>query len=214
MSYNHAYRKVKPYVVRIEIDIGEERTQCGTGFLLGHGRSGRVAAVATSFHVVSPAQGTSKEILITHEASQKSTSIRLTEDTIRFDEQADCATLIIPADVFPFPQNALPTISNDQKVVPGVPVAWMGFPEPTYAHLCFFAGHISCFLPSSNEYLIDGAAMHGLSGGPVFTECDEEVFLVGTVLSYGPEKERVDGLPGLTLAHHLGIFCEHLAKLG
>jgi hypothetical protein len=214
MAWYHAFERVRPYVVRLTINLDGGRQQVGTGFLLDYGQRGRVAAVATAFHVIQPAQEAGQGVVLWHETSGRTATLALTRDTVRFDEGRDCATLLVPADALDFPREPLPRTPTDQHRAPGFPVAWMGFPEPTYEMLCFFAGHISCHLTGTGYYAIDGAAMHGLSGGPLFTEFQGETFLLGTILSYGPEREPVNGLPGFTAAHDLSISCRHLAEIG
>ena len=110
-----------------------------------------------------------------------------------------------------FPQPSVPIIEHANDVRVGTEVAWLGYPGRLAETLCFFSGRISAALPGSGSYLIDGAAMPGVSGGPVFCEIPRGLRLVGSISAYtydvmktGPTTEH--SLPGLAVANDLSFY--------
>ncbi len=77
----------------------------------------------------------------------------------------------------------------------GTELAWMGFPGLVQPELCLFHGLVSGHLTKPDTYLIDGVAINGVSGGPVF---DRKAQLIGIFSAYLPNR-RPGGLvlPGL-----------------
>ena len=109
-----------------------------------------------------------------------------------------------------FPQATVSIIERPSDVRAGMEVGWLGYPSRLPETLCFFSGRISAALPDSGGYLIDGAAMPGVSGGPVFCETVAGLRLVGSVSAYaydvrktGPTTEH--SLPGLAVANDVSF---------
>jgi len=92
-------------------------------------------------------------------------------------------------------QQLAPMMPYQSMLARGAEVGWLGFPGLVEPELCFFHGNVSGSLNEPPTYLIDGVAINGVSGGPVF---DERAHLIGLVSAYIPN--RVDAqttLPGL-----------------
>src|SRR5207245_1634657 len=67
----------------------------------------------------------------------------------------------------------------------GIDVGWLGFPNIEPNTLCFFAGTLSARQEARKGYLIDGVAINGVSGGPVFhCPSPEAVQIIGCVSAY------------------------------
>lgn len=89
----------------------------------------------------------------------------------------------------------------------GVDVGWLGFPALYPASLCFFSGAVSARLEYSRTYLIDGVAIHGVSGGPVFhTSHSGEPQIIGCVSAYHANRAAGETLPGLLRAQDVSHF--------
>ena len=100
------------------------------------------------------------------------------------------------------PEDPLTMIDPKQFKKIGVPVAWAGYPSIAYPNLCLFTGTIAAFILSNDSYLIDGVAINGVSGGPVFTSLpNNQLQVLGTISAYRPNRQYGDTLPGLLEAH-------------
>lgn len=78
----------------------------------------------------------------------------------------------------------------------GAEIGWLGFPGIVEPELCFFHGYVSGYLNDPPTYLVDGVAINGVSGRPVF---DNRAHVIGLVCAYRPN--RIDDqttLPGVT----------------
>lgn len=119
------------------------------------------------------------------------------------NQQRDAATIIIKTELLPvFPEQALPLSDSSKFFKVGGELGWTGYPSVAQPHLCFFSGRVSCFLESDDCYLIDGVAINGVSGGPVFIEkAGEQVQLVGIISAY--VSNRSGNTPGLLRAQHI-----------
>jgi hypothetical protein len=73
----------------------------------------------------------------------------------------------------------------------------MGFPQIQSNSLCFFSGRISASDVKAGSYLVDGVAIHGVSGGPSVLVEDDNALIVGVVSSYLPNQTAGGTLPGL-----------------
>lgn len=66
---------------------------------------------------------------------------------------------------FEIPEQLIELLPIEKHLKIAVPVGWLGFPAIDPNTLCFFSGSISA--RQHSQYLIDGVAIHGVSGGPV-----------------------------------------------
>ena|SRR5437870_7453423 len=86
----------------------------------------------------------------------------------------------------------------------------MGFPAIVPSTLCFFSVTISARQEERHTYLIDGVAIHGVSGGPVvYSNVAKGVQIVGTVSAY------VGGstTPGLLFARDVSHFHTTVSRI-
>ena len=186
-----AIAEVSPQVVRIETATGH-----GTGFVCYGGEV--VRTVATAYHVIDGAFG---KPLTIRSGSQAITFGRAAGRDIkvaRLDE-FDAALLILPAPELPKP--VVPMLEKEKPLVAGTEVGWLGFPHLA-AGLCFFSGRISAVY--EEQFLVDGTAIHGVSGGPAFCSTKRGLRIVGSISAYLPNlavKERA--LPGLSVITHV-----------
>ncbi len=133
---------------------------------------------------------------------------------IFLDRRRDSACILIPAIDFDLPGQFLPIMAADKYKSIGIEVACVGYPGIASPHLCFFSGPLSAFLPNDDSYLIDGVAIHGVSGGPVFAMlADSKPQLIGTVSSYTPNRIRGDALPGMLRAQDVTLFHETIKTI-
>ena len=99
-------------------------------------------------------------------------------------------------------------------IVVGVELGWLGFPVFAPDKLCFFSGRVSNLDTESKQYLVDGVAVNGVSGGPAFyiRHEDKNPVVVGTVSSYYFNRQKPDGeshdlsLPGLSVVNDVSLM--------
>jgi hypothetical protein len=163
------YEKLKPYVVKIETQDG-----FGTGFLFAYNTNKDIAAVATALHVIYHADHWRQPIRIIQESTGKEAFLNYDERVIWVDLKRDSSAIAIHSNKLEFPDETLPLLPADYYKKVGVDVGWVGYPALSPDELCFFQGRISAFKQSNDTYLIDGVAINGVSGGPIFGE-DEGV---------------------------------------
>ncbi len=206
MDWNRLIRRIAAQVLLIR---GEDGAQ-GTGFLLSGGST--VRTVATARHVADAIKG--KPATLCHHPSGNAVRIGKNGPGLRDvivatpSSPFDVALLVLAAPEFPQPTIPLLTPSDDLRV--GSDVGWLGYPGRLGETLCFFSGRISAILPDSRTYLIDGTAMPGVSGGPVFCETPSGPRLLGSISAYtydvrktGPTTEHA--LPGLAVANDVSF---------
>lgn len=96
----------------------------------------------------------------------------------------------------------------------GVAVGWLGYPNPEVVDgelCCFFSGHISGIRGS--RYFIDGVAIHGVSGGPVFLPTSDGIpMVIGCISQYRPNISHGAALPGLLIADNASDISEWIAR--
>ena len=73
--------------------------------------------------------------------------------------------------------------AEEKSLKRGVAVGWVGYPS-VHDNLCFFSGHVSAFDQDRNRYLLDGVAIGGVSGGPVFYYGPDGLTVMGAVSAY------------------------------
>jgi hypothetical protein len=209
MAWFTAYEKVQPYVVRIETMAG-----FGTGFLFAYNKGSSVAAIATASHVIVTAVDWKQAIKIWHPASKKTVYLEHDNRAAWLDRKHDAATILVTANLFKFPSDVLPLVPEDKVKKIGVEVAWVGFPHLEKSKICFFSGSISAHVSAGDSYLIDGVAINGVSGGPVFDDMGKEPpQLVGVVSAYLANRQWSESLPGLLQAQDLTPFHESIKRL-
>jgi hypothetical protein len=202
-----AYEEIRPYVVRIETIQG-----IGTGFLFAYNKDHSIAAIATASHVIETAVRWRQPIKVWHPESKKTLYLEKQDRATSLDPDRDAAAIILPADAFKFPQTALSLQDPREVKKIGVDVGWVGFPALALTKLCFFSGPVSNHI--EDGYLIDGVAINGVSGGPVFTEEeDNKLMLIGVVSAYMPNRRLGESLPGLLQAQDLTAFHDYIRRI-
>jgi hypothetical protein len=104
------------------------------------------------------------------------------------------------------PKTTLPLQAPSMMMKVGAELGWAGFPAIAFPNLCMFTGRVSAYLKMSGSYLIDGVAIHGVSGGPVFSDKLNGPQLIGTVSAYMPNRASGDALPGLLCVQNVATF--------
>lgn len=207
MSWHKLQASIRPYLIRIETQQGS-----GTGFLFAYNPAGGLAAIATAAHVVDGAHDWKQPIRLIHNDSGEVAFVTEEQRVVFLDRGRDAATILIPKNLLPLPEKTLPLADATKFKKVGIELGWTGFPSVAYPNLCFFSGRISCFLQDQDCYLIDGVAINGVSGGPVFYEkADETAEVVGIISAYMPN--RSGNTPGLLKAQDITPFDETLKTL-
>jgi secreted trypsin-like serine protease len=88
---------------------------------------------------------------------------------------------------------------------------YVGFPGIEPDTLCLFSGNISA--RQTARYLIDGVAIHGVSGGPVIHLHGSGLRIVGVVSHYRANRLAGDPLPGLLYAQDVSHFHEVIKEI-
>jgi Trypsin-like peptidase domain len=209
MAWHQVYDKIKPSIVKILTEDG-----FGTGFLFGYNKDHSIAAIATAAHVISDAFDWRQPIKISHYESKEIAFLEHHERVIWLDRTRDAATVLITSKSLPLPATPLPLIDATKFKKMGIEVGWTGFPGLAPEHLCFFSGRISFFVQELDSYLIDGVAINGVSGGPVFDESKDSIpQIIGVVSAYMANRRASETLPGLLQAQDLTSFHQDLKKI-
>lgn len=207
--WHKIYEEIRPYVVKIETPSG-----FGTGFLFAYNENKRVASIATALHVINDADKWHQPFRITHHSTGKQIFLEYTERAVIWDTKIDSAAIALPHNFFDFPDNTLPLLPADKCMKVGVQIGWVGFPALSPNNLCFFQGGVSAYIVANSYYLIDGIAINGVSGGPVFAEEDESAQIIGIVSTYLYNRQASgDTLPGLLMAYDLTHLYSMIARM-
>jgi hypothetical protein len=209
MTWSATYRNVLPYVVAIETPEGS-----GTGFMFAYNAKKSIVAFATAAHVVEHAHEWKLPIKLRHHVTQKEVFVPEPEWIILLDRRRDSASVLIANGHLKLPPDQPPMIDSTKYKPIGIEVGWVGYPSIAHPNLCFFSGRISAFLQKDDSYLIDGVAINGVSGGPVFVQSKDDVpQVIGTVSAYMPNRIRGDALPGLLRAQDVTSFQVAIATM-
>ena len=197
--------QLAPSVVKIETPSGT-----GTGFLCAYNEAKTMTAIATARHVVEEADKWQQPIRI---RVGENDILLLESDRVIWpdkDKATDSAIIIAPSatlKILQLPGNPIPLLPDDKHLKVGVEVAWLGYPGIGPQTLCFFSGKISAWQTAHGRYLIDGVAIHGVSGGPVFFRTtDDKVQTIGTITQYIANRLTGESLPGLSVAQNVSHF--------
>jgi hypothetical protein len=174
-------------------------TSMGTGFLISVGKTPQsfMAILVTAWHVVQDAvDGTALRICDSN-GNEVTRSSGTNMEVLQIGERLDSAIIIIESDREVFSQNLLlPILPKEVQLKTGAEVSWMGYPGIVEPELCYFHGYISGMLTDPPVYLVDGVAINGVSGGPVF---DDRCHIVGFVSAYLPNQlDDTTTLPGVS----------------
>lgn len=186
--------EVTKHIVYIQTPDGS-----GTGFLVANTPDNKFLAIATADHVLARALFWEQPIRVQHLTGKTSTMLRVNERAIISESKYDTCALFFERSKLPsLPAAPLPMFADKTKMVKvGTEVGWLGFPgNLAQKNLSFFSGRISAWMNEEEQYLVDGVAIHGVSGGPAFVGTDVPS-LVGVVSAYLANYTIGPPLPGL-----------------
>jgi hypothetical protein len=199
-----AIELLKPHVVRVSTPSGS-----GTGFLIGNGKNNSLCAIATAAHVVADAHWWEQPIRLDHPHSGQSVLLRRDNRAIFLDQQHDTAAVFCDRGGMELPAEPLPMVPVDKCLKVASRVGWLGFPAIMPSDMCFFVGVVSAWIQDQLAYLVDGVAINGVSGGPVFFLPDggePALVVAGVVAAYLPNVATGTVLPGLSLVRDVSQF--------
>ena len=191
--------EIAQQVVRIET-----QSRSGTGFV-HYARRGGTRCIVTARHVVEDVWKKKQPFRVWHGTRAFDFS-KDTKDAVlaQRNDDVDSAILAVINHDLPRPLVPLASPQERQEVRIGMEVGWLGFPglDSVRDQLCFFSGRISFVDGPANRFLIDGTAVHGCSGGPVFCVTTDGARIIGALSSYIPNANMSEGgyLPGLAAA--------------
>jgi len=162
-----------------------------------------MCCVLTANHVIGNAKITGATIEIELESTHEKIILLPTERMLFPGQNLDQALIIFRSNKKLGAIDEYSLMETNTHLKPGVEVGWLGYPRIVNNAACFLSGYVSAYLPDSEAYLVDGASIHGISGGPVFCREDEKVTLVGIVTAYRPNQVHIknigiQALPGLS----------------
>jgi Trypsin-like peptidase domain len=199
MNWNLVVDKVSPYIFKINTPSGS-----GTGFLCLYSGDKNFCGIATALHVVEHEDEWRQPIKIEHHESGQTLFSKESERVIFANRKTDSAVILVKKPDFPLPEKLIPLLPVSSPLHIGNEVGWLGFPAIDSNTLCFFSGNISAIKQSS--YLIDGVAIHGVSGGPVIYSSGSGPQIVGIVSAYRANRATGETLPGLLFAQDVSHF--------
>ena len=202
MSWDQAVKSIAPHVVKIATPGGH-----GTGFLAFYNHDRSWCAIATAAHVVAHADEWQQPIRIEHQGSATPNFLAADKRVIMLDHNTDSAIVLFLKGDLELPEIPITLLPVETPCGIGMEVGWLGFPAIEPDTLCFFSGTVSAHLASRKAYMIDGVAIHGVSGGPV-VHCTEdgEIQIVGSVSAYHANRATGEALPGLLKAQDISHF--------
>jgi Trypsin-like peptidase domain len=202
MAWDEAIKAVTPHVVRIETPTG-----WGTGFLAFYNHDASWCGIATAAHVVSHADEWQELIKIRNSAPGSPRFLKSEDRVIFVDYQTDSAVVLFLKGDLQLPQSPIALMPVGEPCSIGADIGWLGFPNMEPDILCFFTGAVSASQTTKKAYLIDGVAINGVSGGPVFhCPTPDKVQIIGCVSAYHANRATGEALPGLLRAQDVSHF--------
>jgi len=209
MAWDESIERVTPYIVKIETPRGH-----GTGFLCLYNEDKSFYGIATALHVVSHADEWQEPIRLRHFPSGTSVFLKEPQRHIFSDTNTDSAVIIAQPGEIRLPDDSLPLLPTDFSLPIGTELGWLGFPALAENTLCFFSGNASARQDWRHAYLIDGVAINGVSGGPVFYSREVVgVQIIGTISAYVSNRATGDTLPGLSIARDVSHFHDTIGTI-
>lgn len=201
MGWETSINIVRQHVVRIDTPTGY-----GTGFLAFYNHDKSWCGIATAAHVVSHADEWQQPIRIRNATNGRFLG-QHTDRVIFLDHSTDSAVVFFFKGDLQLPETPISLMPTSQPTSIGIDVGWLGFPQIEPDTLCFFTGAISARIEARKAYMIDGVAINGVSGGPVF-HCphSEEILIIGCVSAYHANRATGEALPGLLRAQDVSHF--------
>lgn len=243
--------------VLIEYEMGS-RSGRGSGLIVGRTRLHNRAMVITAAHVLPAISEEPFVLRISRTIGGVPTGRTLTRDVnpSRRDhgvywahgpkDDLDVGCLVLPSladdgQLFFGEEEPLPCVPSDNGIpAPATTVAWAGFPgllseQFDAVPVCYFEGVVSGLVKRhgiGTRLVVDGHAMPGVSGGPVwfFNEQSQRVTVVAVVSGYFGYSEPVHfdadvdekrvvsksrkRVPGFCVMHPIQKAIEHAKTLG
>ena len=219
MDWSSAVSKISPFIVRIQT-----QNKWGTGFIFWQNRE--LCCIATANHVIEDAniEGWEQPIYIQQPNGQ---FIRANPENRRIiaklneEINGDSAAILVYKDGLTFPPKCLPLWDFSREIPIGTEVGWLGYPcvvDKSVLNPCFFSGTLSNHFPSLEQYAIDGVAIHGVSGGPLFCKLNNSgPHVIGTISSYFTNRVQgqsgVESWPGIAISHSFSAFIPVIQNL-
>jgi|GEM_PF-356009 hypothetical protein len=201
--------KITPFIFKIKTPSGS-----GTGFQIMFTERDEFCGIATADHVISHEDEWEEPIRIIHHASGKSVLLKEKDRVIFRYPDKDLAFILFNKADLPIEPKPLQLIDKGKILKQGVEVGWCGFPAVAINQLCFFAGYISCPISKEDSYLVDGVAINGVSGGPVFyLDSTNEPKFSGVISAYRANRATGESLPGLCVVRSVEPYQETLQNL-
>lgn len=196
MNWDSIIDTVSPYLVKIETPTGS-----GTGFLCAYSDMADYCGIATALHVVEDADQWQQPMRLHSHNFEKTVLLKEGERVVLPEFKTDSAVILLSKAKLDLPKALIELRPIETPLSTGAEVGWLGYPSLEPYTLCFFSGNVSARQAERNAYLIDGVAINGVSGGPVFHRADKgDVQFVGVVSAYRANRLPGQTLPGLLIA--------------
>jgi hypothetical protein len=130
------------------------------------------------------------------------------------DHFKDSAVVLFFKGDLQLPESPIALMPVETPCRVGSEIGWLGFPNIEANQMCFFSGRISAWQTQRQSYLIDGVAINGVSGGPVFFGTNaNDLKIIGSVSAYHPNLATGAPLPGLARAQDVSQFHDSAARV-
>lgn len=216
MNWSPFVDDITPFVVKIRTQFSY-----GTGYIFW--QNDDLCCIATANHVISAATVDKWEqaISITQPNGASVRYYPQHRNILHNLEGGDSAAILVKKAGLILPPKCLPIWNFSGEIPIGTNVGWLGFPQIVDQGILnpsFFSGNISNVFQHLKQYAVDGVAIHGVSGGPLFCQSEANTPLViGTISSYFPNTLGVEGreksLPGFSIAHSFSAFKDVVVEL-
>jgi hypothetical protein len=201
MSWDKAIELVTPHVVKIATPSGH-----GTGFLSLYNAGGTMCGIATAAHVVAHADEWQEPIRVSHDGSDAPIFLTPQDRVIYCDYANDSAMILFLKGDLKLPEIPIALFPPGAACPIGASIGWLGYPAIAPDTLCFFTGIVSAQQNTRRSYFIDGVAINGVSGGPVFHGSSPNIQIIGSVSAYHANRATGEALPGLLRAQDVSHF--------
>jgi hypothetical protein len=206
--WHEAFEVIRPHVFLVETPMGS-----GSGFLVATTGDRGMVGIATAGHVIEHAFKWNQPIRVFDTESKKGILLEAQNRAILGNWGRDAAAIVFEPQELPMPAAPLSLIPPENRIKVGVEIAWMGFPGVTDRELCFFSGAVSRYRPDNEEYLVDGVAINGVSGGPAMQLKPSGPRLIGLVSAYIPNRLTGGSLPGLCVIKDISSLKQEIQTI-
>ena len=196
LSWHDAIQQLEPHIFKISTP-----NAVGSGWLLTITESTGIAAIATAAHVVEYAYSWDLPIRIYHEETGESVLLHNVERAVFLEAELGTAVIVFKYGSLKLPKKTVSLMREDNYVLPGVEIGWLGYPAIPRVGRSFFSGRVSSYDKTNKRYFIDGVAINGISGGPAFRLYDDndDIRFIGVVSAYISNRATGESLPGVAV---------------